>query len=255
MQYEVAAYSDVGMKKKTNQDSVLIRVADTIQGEAILAVLCDGMGGLAKGELASATLVKAFSDWFSEVFPGIIRSGYSVEKVSDSWKKLIDRINCLIWDYSEKNNLRMGTTAVVLLLFQDKYLVMNVGDSRAYLLTNTIAQITKDQTYVQREIDMGRMTLEEAERHSHRNVLLQCVGASEMVHPDVYQGKIVRNSVFLLCSDGFRHKVSAQEIYEKMKPEAMVTYEQMMKNAEYLTDENKRRSEEDNISVAMVKIY
>ena len=65
-------HSDVGIKKNTNQDSVLIKVASTDYGEVMLAVVCDGMGGLAKGEVASAALIKAFSDWFEQEFPEIL---------------------------------------------------------------------------------------------------------------------------------------------------------------------------------------
>ena len=63
------AHSDVGIKKNTNQDSVLIKQASTDYGEVLLSVICDGMGGLAKGEVASAALIRAFSDWFEKVFP------------------------------------------------------------------------------------------------------------------------------------------------------------------------------------------
>ena len=71
MDFLIAAHTDVGIRKKTNQDSVLIKVADTDCGKVCFAAVCDGMGGLRKGELASATLIRDFSDWFDSEFPEI----------------------------------------------------------------------------------------------------------------------------------------------------------------------------------------
>ena len=72
MDFLIAAHTDVGIRKKTNQDSVLIKVADTDCGKVCFAAVCDGMGGLRKGELASATLIRDFSDWFDSEFPEIL---------------------------------------------------------------------------------------------------------------------------------------------------------------------------------------
>ena len=75
MDFLIAAHTDVGIRKKTNQDSVLIKVADTDCGKVCFAAVCDGMGGLRKGELASATLIRDFSDWFDSEFPEILYEG------------------------------------------------------------------------------------------------------------------------------------------------------------------------------------
>ena len=69
MDFIIAAHTDAGIKKEVNQDSVLVEIADTDYGKVCFAVICDGMGGLRKGELASATLIRYFSDWFDHTFP------------------------------------------------------------------------------------------------------------------------------------------------------------------------------------------
>ena len=148
----------------------------------------------------------------------------------------------------------MGTTVVALLLLRGKYFIINVGDSRAYLLTNKLQQITKDQTFVQKEIDIGRMTIEQGMSDPRKSVLLQCVGASTVIEPDFYTGEVTRNSLFLLCSDGFRHTIAPDEIYEVMLPEQQHTEEQMLSNIKKLIELCKRRQEEDNISVILVKV-
>ena len=130
---------------------------------------------------------------------------------------------------------------------------MNIGDSRAYMITDAIYQLTKDQTYVQFEMDAGRMTWEEAQVHPQRNVLLQCIGASEQINPDYFIGQANPDTTFLLCSDGFRHLISPDEIYEKLKPEILDNEDTMLQNAISLIELNKTRKEVDNISVAVIR--
>lgn len=253
MNFLVAAHSDVGIRKSTNQDSALIKIADTDYGKVALAVICDGMGGLAKGELASATMIRVFSKWFQEEFPRMLYRGVNPEELKSQWEILIFDANDKLSQYGDANRARLGTTVVALLIVDDLYYVINVGDSRAYLLDGGIHRITKDQTYVQREMDMGRMTYEESLRDPKRNVLLQCVGASPYIEPDFYLGKVPDQAVFLLCSDGFRHVVTEEEIYQNMCPQAMNVEGAMIEAAVRLVELNKYRREDDNISVAIIK--
>ena len=254
MEYLVAVHSDVGIRKSTNQDSVLLQVAHTSIGNAAFAVICDGMGGLAKGELASATLVRAFSQWFQMEFPKLLQQGFTETVLNAQWKKIILEQGKKISEFGRYHGFNLGTTCVTLLILNDRYYVANVGDSRAYQINKALYQLTKDQTYVQREIDMGRMTPEEARIDPQRNVLLQCVGASEYIEPEFYSGYVSKNDVFMLCSDGFRHIITSEEIYQYLNPAALYTEQNMLQNITYLTDLNKYRMEEDNISVALIKV-
>lgn len=113
-------------------------------------------------------------------------------------------------------------------------------------------QLTQDQTLVAREIAAGRLTPEQAETDSRRSILLQCVGASPVVEPDFIRGYITQNASYLLCSDGFRHKISEDEIMAKLSPLAAPD-EDKMKRAVFLTDLVKYRKETDNITVLLVK--
>lgn len=255
MNYLTAVHTDVGIRKKTNQDSVLIETAATDYGQVLLSVVCDGMGGLAKGEVASAILIKAFSNWFHREFPKILYGGMEANVLRSSWTNLILEQNQKISEYGLNYNVSLGTTVAAMLLIDNIYYVINVGDSRVYYIKNGITQMTVDQTFVQREMDLGRMTLEEARNHPKRNVLLQCVGASSVIEPDFYVGEFEQDSVFMMCSDGFRHVIHPEEFYERLKPDMMVTEEKMKESAVYFTELNKLRREDDNISVALIRAY
>lgn len=252
MDFMIAAHTDAGIKKATNQDSVLAERADTDYGRVCLAVICDGMGGLAKGELASATLICDVQQWFHEEFPDMLYQGIAPEVLRKRWVKLILDANVKITNYGIENKVRLGTTAVVLLIVGDIYYIIHVGDSRVYRITDTIMQLTKDQTFVQREMDAGRMTPEQALADPQRNVLLQCIGASSVIEPEFQFGRIAAGTCFLLCSDGFRHVISAEEIYQQVNPQTAVNEKVMTERLVYLTELVKYRRENDNISSVLV---
>lgn len=253
MNFKIVAHTDVGIRKSTNQDSVLMKVAQTDYGNVMFSAICDGMGGLARGELASATLVRMLSKWFEDEFPTLLYQGLSLEVLQTSWNNLIYQANSRISSYSQALHTSMGTTMVVLLIVGQVYYIGNVGDSRVYSIKNELTQLTKDQTVVQREMDLGRMTYEEARRDPRRNVLLQCVGASQVIEPDYYTGTVEPGMMFLLCSDGFRHVIAAEELYQYLTPYRVFNEQAMKESLVYLTELNKYRQETDNISAALVR--
>ena len=255
MNFMTAACSDAGIKKQINQDALMIKTARTDCGKVCFAAVCDGMGGLAKGELASASLIRILSGWFEKEFPDILYRGIVPEILKKNWEQLIYEANCRLGAYSREHRVKLGTTVVALLVVGNMYYVINVGDSRAYLLNTSIRQLTKDQTVIQQEMDLGRLTPEKARRDPRRNVLLQCVGASTVIDPDFYMGNIETPCSFLLCSDGFRHQISRQEMLEKMGPMVVGSEQSMSDNLRSMIELNKSRREEDNISAALIHVY
>ena len=131
MDFKIAAHSDVGIKKKTNQDSFLVKVAQTNLGKVCLCVVCDGMGGLSKGELASAAVVRVFNRWFEEDFPGMLKNGFKPDELKLSWDNIVLEQNQVLASHAARSGTRMGTTIVALLIINQQYFIMNVGDSRA----------------------------------------------------------------------------------------------------------------------------
>lgn len=256
MNFIVSARTDIGISKSTNQDSLSMRVINTShQGRMVMAVLCDGMGGLEKGEVASASVIRAFDEWMWNVLPGMCSVPLNENVIRDQWTQIIINQNQTIKFYGARQGVKLGTTAVVMLLTQDRYFVLNVGDSRAYEIREGVKQITADQTFIAREIALGNMTEEQAKTDARRNVLLQCVGASDEVYPDFFTGAVLPDTVYMLCSDGFRHEISPEEIYQKLCPSVLMDEYSINTNAEALIELNKSRSERDNISVSVIRTF
>ncbi len=255
MGFLTAYNTDVGTRKKTNQDSMLIMQADTPKGEVLLAAMCDGMGGLAKGEVASAAMVRSLESWFRNSLPLLLKEGFSRDALHRQWQNLVDDTSTLIANYGRDAHVSLGTTCAALLILENHYYLMNIGDSRIYKISDNIYQLTKDQTYVQREIDMGRMTEEEALYDPKRSVLLQCIGASNEVLPQFEEGDASAGEVFMLCCDGFRHVILPGEFYQAFYPPYMNSEELMAQRIGDLIRLNIERNEDDNISAILIKIY
>lgn len=253
MRFIVAADTDVGISKQSNQDSLCIKCAETSFGPAVMAMVCDGMGGLEKGELASAVVVRAFDKWFEKKLPEVIGRG-DWELLRSSWETMLRDLNKGISEYGSNLEMMLGTTFCAMLIIGDRYMLFNVGDSRAYRLAASLEQLTEDQTYVQREINRGNLTPEQALTHPKRSVLLQCVGASRVVVPDVQFGSVRRGENYMICSDGFRHVISEEEIMAKLNVSAGATAESMKRAIRELIETVKARRERDNISALVIHV-
>ena len=254
MKYKIVAHTDIGIQKSRNQDAVLLKVAQTDYGDIALGAICDGMGGLSKGELASSTVIRMVSQWFDHSFPELLYRGLSMETLRASWNHLIFQANSKLYSCGQQTKSKMGTTMALLLIAGKTYYLCNVGDSRVYCVKEKLTLLTKDQTLVQREIDFGRLSYDEARKDSRRNILLQCIGASSVVKPDYYTGTVESECIFLLCSDGFRHVVTEKELYQSLTPYRLNNELSMKKSLLYLTELNKSRFETDNISAALVRV-
>lgn len=253
MGYTAVYNTDVGIKKKTNQDSLAIKLAETPQGDAIFAIVCDGMGGLAKGEVASKEVIYAFCEWFDSQFTEMAGNGsFSEGALKYQWMRLAISMNEKIKAYGEQNGIMLGTTLSAVLMYMGRYYIIHVGDSRVYEITSEALQLTADQTLVAREVAAGRLTPEQAETDSRRSVLLQCVGASPVVEPDFLTGVINKEASYMLCSDGFRHKISNEEIVDRIGPNACGSEADMEQGCKFLTELVKYRKETDNITVVLI---
>lgn len=255
MNFIISSTTDIGLIKKTNQDSYNIRVYNTKIGKLTFAILCDGMGGLSNGEIASASVVSAYCDWADNRLPILCESELEDSIIRNDWVNIATQYNEKIKSYSSTIGTSMGTTVTVMLITSNRYYILNVGDSRAYEIFDSVNVLTKDQTVVAREIEQGLLTEEEAKVDPRRSVLLQCVGASEVVYPDMFFGTTKLNAVYMLCSDGFRHEISPQEIYQYLNPNVMVDADEMKNNMDMLIELDKQREERDNISVLTIRTF
>jgi len=230
----------VGVVRSGNEDSFLL---DYQHG---LFIVADGMGGHAAGEVASEMAVQIIAKEL-----GVLR-GLTEAGAGERMREAIRRANGAIFDrtLSEADKRGMGTTTTVLVLTAKRYLIGQVGDSRAYLLREgKLAQLTKDHSYVQEQVDAGLLTAEQARTHPYSNVITRCVGANEDVVPDLYFGNLRRGDVLLLASDGLTGMLEDEHLLEILaeegSPESWVGR---------MIHEANRRGGLDNITAIIVRI-
>lgn len=191
MRLEYAAISDVGKVRKDNQDSGYV-------GPHVIAV-CDGVGGAARGDIASSTAIgqlRRLDDGPAEGEPGDL-----LTQVAGALHRAHDKIGDLV----DENPALSGTsTTATVALFDGEQLAMgHVGDTRAYLLRDgALSQLTQDHTFVQTLIDDGQITEEEARSHPHRNLILKAVDGIHDLEPDLFPVELRLGDRLLFCSDG-----------------------------------------------------
>jgi len=193
VRFSCAARTDTGIVRSGNEDNYRM-IAD--RGVFIVA---DGMGGHAAGEVASEMAVQIIAREL-----GSLR-GLTDEEAGERLRNAIIESNSAIFDrtLTEHDKRGMGTTITSLVLLPQRYLIGQVGDSRAYLLRgDQLLQITKDHSYVQEQVDLGLLTPEQARVHPYSNVITRCIGANAEVVPDLYFGNLRPDDVLLLASDG-----------------------------------------------------
>lgn len=253
MNFMGSAVTDVGIVKKVNQDSLTLKVAHSTWGMVCMAVMCDGLGGLSQGEVASGNVVLAFDRWFKEEF---LKADFewTEERIRKEWETLVFSMNAKIKEYGVKQGGELGTTVTAVIFIRDAYYAIHVGDSRLYEIGNHCTLLTKDQTLIAQEVERGMITKEQALTDSRRNVLLQCVGVTQKLVPSFLSGRISSNSAYLLCSDGFRHVISEDEIYQTCNAQQNVSQEAIYENLHRLVELNKQRGERDNISAILVQV-
>lgn len=238
-----------------NQDSVLLLRAKTeSNGEVVFAVICDGVGGMKKGERTSAAVTIAFENWFHARMPVLHSLDDTEKSVFSEWLALIKQLHIELKASSRADGIQSGTTLEVLLLLGDKYYICHVGDCRVYTLCSKLEQLTHDHTYVQREVDAGRLTPEQARKDKNQNLLLQCVGAgSDDIHPDFISGQLEKGQMFFLCCDGQRRRISSGEIEQQLsKVRRSPTPEKLAKALNELEVTCRKRGERDDISAIVI---
>jgi len=238
---EVGHLSDVGRKRKHNEDS---QGFFTLGDDEILAMVADGMGGHASGEVASRMAVE------------IIQEVYSKERVDqevlDALKSAFEVANFSILQKSlEQDELNgMGTTATVLIIKGDQTFVGHMGDSRVYLFRDSsVTQLTRDHSMVNRLVEQGVLSKEEASRHPQRNVIYKALGVNrdadlDLIGPMSVQG----HDSFLLCSDGLTNLVTDEEMLE------MVKKEKPQKACTKLVQLANKRGGDDNITIQILRV-
>lgn len=256
MKFLISASTDIGSKKPVNQDSLFVRRLSTAQGEMAFAVLCDGVGGLKHGEIASTYMTKAFSDWMYDRLRLLSRTYLEDHVIRTEWEAVVGRENSRIIAAGSKLGCRIGTTVTALLLTQSRFYLLNIGDTRAYQIDSSgVKQLTEDHTLAEREVKRGNLRPDQVDHSPISRILTKCVGVEKTITPDLFYGDIGEPCLYLLCSDGFRHKITQQEMYHHFYETDCECTEQMKSQEALLIERNIQRGETDNISVITIKCW
>lgn len=210
--------SDIGKKRKNNEDNFLI------DHDLSLFMVADGMGGHAGGELASRIAVETVDDVLRTLraspdqppLPG----GEELPAPARMLKYAIRKAGNMIFQKSLADpKLRgMGTTITSLWITDDHTYCAHVGDSRAYRVRGgSLQQVTEDHSWVREQVKAGLLTAEEAKAHSYKNIITRSVGFEEEVRVDAYVADIQPGDAYLLCSDGLSNHVKDEEILEALR--------------------------------------
>ncbi|MDQ7094762.1 Stp1/IreP family PP2C-type Ser/Thr phosphatase [Desulfosporosinus sp. PR] len=204
----VLSFSEKGCIRKNNEDSFLV-----LSDQGIFAV-ADGMGGHRAGEIASSTALRELEKLAPELKDQTDQDleGWLVESFAQA--------NRVVYESSttEPENAGMGTTLTVLLVRGLKAVIAHAGDSRAYLWRNEeLTALTKDHSLVGELVRLGQISLEEAEKHPQRHVLMRAVGADQEIEVDCQRITLQPDDVFLLCTDGVSNVISEQELFAEFK--------------------------------------
>jgi protein phosphatase len=247
-----AGDTNIGRKRDHNEDSIALPET----GER-LAIVCDGMGGHASGEVASRLAVELIVDHFTETGKQqILTWPYKVDR---DLRKDINRMvtgvmlaNLEIWERSQREARfkGMGTTCVALYFLDDHLIIGHVGDSRCYRVRGTeLSQMTEDHSLINDYIRMKRVTPEEAENWPHKNVIVRALGMKESVQVDIFTEVPRVGDTYMLCSDGLTGMLKDDQIQH-----ILMTEKDLDRAVDRLITAANEEGGVDNISVVLARV-
>lgn len=237
--YIFVGKTDRGLKRKKNEDAVLVNEHDGF------CLAADGIGGSLGGEVASRMFADTAQDVFTEAFA-------LNEPIYTTIQRVFLNANKYILAYAGKHSgcEGMGCTAELFAIEEDRYVLGHIGDSRTYRLRNNeLKQLTKDHSLVQEQLDQGLIKPEDVSTHALKNVILRAVGIKKDPAVDIIRGNLFSGDIFLLCSDGLSDLVDL----EIMK-QHLLSPLPLEQKADLLVQEANARGGKDNISVVLVQI-
>ena len=212
-----------------------------------LLLIADGMGGHQYGEVASRFVYDQIKDaWQSHNL-------FNIDEAEHFLRELVTKTNRALYDYQDENPeySGMGTTLVLVAVIESSILVLNVGDSRAYVMNNRkIEQVTEDHTFVNVLVSSGEITEEEALSHPRRNLITKAMGTEKMIQADVFRLRGRQYDYIVLATDGLTDKVRADEIHHMMYSTKL----SLSEKAGGLTLSAQNKDSRDNIGVLLADL-
>lgn len=205
----ISANTDIGIYRDSNQDSFV--TGSFVNGDS-WAIVCDGMGGVSGGQVASSLCIEKASSVIKRGF----RPDMSLKSAKNLLESAINTANAAVFEEAGKDTEfhGMGTTIVAAVVIKGVAVIAYVGDSRAYIINDTIRPLTKDHSLVQVMIDTGKLTPEEAKVHPDRNIITRAVGIMQSVDIDMEVVDFNSGDKILLCTDGLNGVVEDNVIFD-----------------------------------------
>ena len=223
------AKSDVGKQREINEDSYYI-TQDPLS-KIQLFILADGMGGCNAGEIASKQAILSAKSYIENNFEETPKDKDSlIQLVASS----IEYANMVVYEKSiaDKNYEGMGTTLEVCLIYNNRAYIGHIGDSRIYRIRKDfIRKLTQDHSYVQKLVQDGTITVEEAEHHPKKNMLMKALGVNAFVEPDVMVKGFQKEDIIIICSDGLTNMVEIDDIYKTVKSNFEIATKELVEMA------------------------
>ena len=252
--------SDVGMRRKINQD--IYGAMPIWDGDGLLLIVCDGMGGHKAGDTASKTAMEAFRDVVASrpctAEDPVIRS----DSIKNTLVAAVKEANETVYKLAQTSDeyKGMGTTLVAAVVSRGMLYAVNIGDSRLYLVTRHEAkQVTRDHSFVQFLIQTGQITPEEAKNNPRKNVITRAIGVASKTEVDFFNINLRKwgSGYILLCTDGLTNYLDNKILFEllfqsreKVRP---TPQEELEKKAETLVAYANKSGGSDNITVLLAK--
>ncbi len=239
------ALTDLGCVRANNQDAYQV---EELNRNAVLCVVCDGMGGAKSGNIASTLAVDVFTQEVKRTW----NAAMDAQTLEQMLRSAVKLANFTVFDQSQQFEefSGMGTTLVAALIQGKKATFVNVGDSRGYKIDRDgIHQITVDHSLVQMMVDRGELTQEQARTYPGKNYITRAIGTEPVTQCDVFQCKLERGDCVLLCSDGLTNLVDDQEILFEVAHGV-----DKRKCCEQLFAIAKNRGAPDNVTCVLVQI-
>jgi protein phosphatase len=234
--------TDIGEKRRINQDYVFCEV-NAIGNLPNLFIVADGMGGHNAGDYASRFCVEFFTEHIknSDITSPIALIEEAITVTND---KLYEKSK------QQADYEGMGTTFVAATICDNVMYVANIGDSRLYVISNEIIQITEDHSLVQAMVKTGELDKDEAKSHPNKNIITRALGTNETAQPDFFEVELDEGDIVLLCSDGLTNMLNDETIEKIIRENA----DNLQAATEILVKQANENGGKDNITVIIVKV-
>lgn len=232
--------TDIGIYRAVNQDAITLRAIEKKGNWFVVGAVCDGIGGLERGEVSSGIVINGVNEWFDNIINRIDIETVDAEELFANVAFAAEKWNMQVREFCSANAIKSGTTMSLILIIRSQYYIVQVGDSRIYRYNQFLEQLTEDA--VTEKIVNGKV----------KGFLNNFMGKADELFYTSLTGYIEENDVFIFCSDGFCHKLTENDV---------AYFRDSYKNGARIHDicitgikQMEERQETDNISVGMIMV-